>query len=61
LHVDSMPELRPVCPLCDEPLVELSFVGSLDRPPPDGEGEYFLEPDDWIERISCVYLGKVLF
>ena len=46
--VGSMPEVRPVCSLCGSELVDLVFVGGLDRPPPDKEGEYFLPVDDWI-------------
>jgi len=47
MFVDPLPECRPVCPLCGGSLVDLVFCGSLDRPPPDKEGDYFLPLSDW--------------
>lgn len=48
LKIDPMPEVSPVCPLCHCELRELLFIGGLDRPPPDVEGEYYLPVGDWI-------------
>jgi hypothetical protein len=47
LKIDSIPEFKPVCPLCKSELEGLVFCGSLDRPPPDKEGDYFLDVEDW--------------
>jgi hypothetical protein len=47
LIVDPEPEVKPCCPLCGSELVELVFVGGLDRPPPDEEGMFWLEAEDW--------------
>jgi len=47
LKVDPLPEIKPVCPLCGNSLVELIFIGSLDRPPPDEDGDYYLVAEDW--------------
>lgn len=40
------------CPLCDEPLVELAFIGDGDPPSGPVGGEYWLDPEGWIARES---------
>jgi len=52
LRVDPLPEVKNVCPLCGSPLKDLLWCGGLDRPPPDKDGEYFLDADDWRLRGS---------
>lgn len=51
LKVPELVEEKPKCPLCGLELVKLVFVGK-DRVPPPEEGEYFLEPTDWIQSYS---------
>jgi hypothetical protein len=48
--VPELPETKPVCPLCDLELVNLIWFGGMDKPPPDSEGEYFMDPDIWREN-----------
>ena len=50
LRLEPLVEAKPVCPLCGFELVPLVYVGCEDRPPPSEEGDYFLEPSDWLER-----------
>lgn len=49
LFLDPMPDVVRVCPLCHRKLVDLVFIGGLDRPPPDKEGRYYLPMSDWRE------------
>lgn len=48
LHLEPMPELKPVCPLCGCELEELVFIGGEDRGPPLEVGEYWLDEEDWV-------------
>jgi hypothetical protein len=50
LRVEPVPVLKPSCPLCERPLIELVWCGSLDRPPPDKEGVFWLSAEDWAEK-----------
>lgn len=47
LKIEPIPEVKPVCPLCESELEELVFCGGLDRPPPKEKGDYFLDVIDW--------------
>jgi hypothetical protein len=57
LRVDPFREVKPCCPLCDHELEDLLFCGSLDRPPPDVEGNYFLCAEDWKVKGYVAPLG----
>lgn len=48
------PEKKGVCPICHRQLVRLEWFGGLDRPPPipEQEGEWFIEPEGWIEQVN---------
>jgi len=49
LKIEPLLEEKNICPLCKHDLVPLFYVGEGIVPPPDVEGDYFLDSNDWRE------------